>query len=92
MNKCYYIPRINDSEHNNNSDQKSLIYGAFLVFFYRLKYNARAPPCFNRMLIKNPIGGMKVKKFFKQLFQRCENLIPLPCIIENKEGGQGCER
>lgn len=88
MNKCYYIPIKNNNIYRNNSDQKSLIYRTFLVFFYRHFYKERSPPFSNWIRIKNLIGGKTMKKFFKLFFQRYEDLIPLPCIIKNKEGGQ----
>lgn len=62
MNKCFYIPIRNDNMHRNHSDQKSLIYRAFLVFFYRHLYRARAPPFLQLDSYKNLIGGNTMKK------------------------------
>ena len=66
-------------------------FGCFFVFNSNGIQQHRGPPLPIKIYLIL-IGGLSVKKFFKQIFKRYQKLIPLACIIVLKEGGDGYAR
>ena len=100
------ITAYNRTSHKKSSDddyggysyrtaKTSLFYrvsfGCFFVFNSNGIQQHRGPPLPIKIYLIL-IGGLSVKKFFKQIFKRYQKLIPLACIIVLKEGGDGYAR
>lgn len=82
--------RVRSHRTAKENSLDGVCFGCFFISKNRI-FHTREPPISNQFHV-NLIGGIIVKKFFKQIFKRYQKLIPLTCIIVLKEGGDGYAR